>query len=605
MKRSFYLILFIIPLFFCPTICRASQTDLNFSYINSKRANAGEKTVWWQSESSKKSATSDINRLSLLLGESINKGLNKKEDYAHSVNFIISAYDGNGNFKKEAADSGNFTDEELSPTECAYSFWALARACKTADADLQAKAANIVEQIIKIKLESCLPLYEKKELTDVNGVKAPTWFIESRSDVSSIYVLGLVEYHHATKSQKAAALINALCDGIKIFSDNKYYEFPYCAHYESVENPYLWTLSNNRQMAALALGGKLLGNKEFITSAEDEANNLYAYLLSSYGSISGLAPSPVIFPQVPEAAQVMTENLITLANVTEKEQYYILAGISASWFFGGNAISQTIYKSETGSCSISINEKGAAQETSLYASVEALSALVSIYNTVAWDYRHLKQKKQPHCFIVLQAEDGKAVRKDYEIEPIDYPGGTTGNIVAIKRENSFWIRFTIDEPNDYSFHLVYLKQYGFATGTSILMRIDGDKIYSVPLGGSTSGTYMIMQEVLEPRALLPGLHSMGIKFSGLLLGKAAKLDCVVLQPLFQRRVFTQPSGKEIAIVKSFHNESSPFNTEILSNDEFAPISYIISNNITKNRINSHEIKIPAHGYAIIEGQGKK
>ena len=581
----------------------AAPSDINFSYIDSLKINSAGNVAWKKNVRDKSVQTSDISRLSLLYEKAIDKGLNKQDDYLKTVNLLIKLYDGNGGFREGFNEDGSISSENADDLTVSYSFIALSKALKSGG-DYKSKANDIVKDIINKNLDEILSKYSIKEIIETEGIRAPSWLVNSRGDISAVYVLGLCEYYEISRDEKAKQLINALCEGLKLFAGKNYYEFPFAAHYENIENPNVWTLANNRQMSALAIGGKLLDNKDFIASAESSGDNLYVHLLSSYGAIPGLAPSPVIYPQTSEGAEVLTENLAVLADITKKEKFRILSGIAASWFYGGNSKYAKMYDPLSGRCFYTLTETGRQNDTSLRASINALTTLMSIYNTSSWDYRVLEQKSPAHCFIVLQMEDGKAVRKDYETEIIEYPDGTEGKLVAIKRENSFWLRFDIKEQGDYSFYLAYLKQYGFSTGTSILMRVDGDKIYSVPLGGSKDKAYMFCQEVLEPRELLPGVHSMGVKFSGLLLGKAAVLDSVLLQPLFQKRVLEFSSGKKIALIKSFYEETKSFSLNNLSVDKIKPYQYIGADGV-KHHITGigESIQIPAHGYVIIEGNG--
>ena len=176
---------------------------------------------------------------------------------------------------------------------------------------------------------------------------------------------------------------------------------------------------------------------------------------------------------------------------------------------------------------------------------------MEIADSQAQEYAGSQWKTPPHTFQLLEAEDGKAVRKDYELEETIYPGGTQGRYVVIKRENSFWIKFDITRENEYDFYLVYLRQTGFDMGTSIMMRVDGDKIFPVPLGGAPDSPYMFMKDVLDTRVLLPGPHSLGIRFSGLLHAKAAIVDSVMLQPVVEWRVLADDQGGLVIFAKSF------------------------------------------------------
>lgn len=589
--------------------CAACGDTLNLSYINGKKTSVSLQGKSFSVPMEQGTAyTEDISRLVLLLCDK--KGKEFQAELQNYLEFISALYISDGKFHKGIDSSGNFTEQEENPahTGDAYAFWAL---CKGLEAMPKGTAENIekiIEDTVKTKLKPGIEGGSFNRTESVHGITAPLWLVDGRSDSTSLYILALLDYAEKNGGDEIRKLISGYAEAVKIFSDSNPAEFPYCAHYESTGNIQLRTIANNRQIAALALAGKYLNNKSFIDSSEKEANNLYIHLLASYGPICGMAPAPVIYPQTAECAEVMTYNLIKLAEVTSREQYYVLAGLSAAWFQGANSAGKPLYNRQTGKMESMLTEKGIAESgNSLKDSIEALSALQLADGAKSRDYIAYTQDTPSHSFIVLQAEEGKPVKKDYELRSFTYPGGTEGQLVDIKRENAFWIRFAIEEENDYEFHLVYLKKPGISLGTSIDMRIDGDKIYSVPLGGSPDIEYMAMQEVLEPRPLLPGLHSMGIRFSGLLLRTPATLDCVVLQPLTEWRVFTAPGKQQAAaLIKSFRKEAYTFELSRLESKNFFANTVKIYDNNGKllQSTEGASIKLPPYGYAVAEGKSK-
>ena len=86
--------------------------------------------------------------------------------------------------------------------------------------------------------------------------------------------------------------------------------------------------------------------------------------------------------------------------------------------------------------------------------------------------------------------------------------------VTVGRENMFWMRFDVDREDDYYFYMVFLKSQIDGGLVSVMMRIDGDKIFQVNLGGASGRPIMDMELVEGPRHLRSGPHSFGIRFSG-------------------------------------------------------------------------------------------
>ncbi len=570
--------------------------EINFGYINSCRTT--HKGAALYCERGGKIRTDEIAAIASLAEKCRRKGIKSGIDANACCEYLADAYVGQGRFLAEASSS-DLADEAAS----AGALLALAENYDNASQALKSKIDKVVDDARRTKLDPLRKAYGENAFSEKDGVKGPSWLVDGRGDVTSVYLTALCSSEKLAQANRE--YIRMLADGIKSFTSFNYDEFPYCAHYESMESPHLFTLSSNRQTMALCLAGRILGDQALIESAKKEADNFSVYLLSSYGPICGMAPAPVIYPQTPQGAMTFVENLAVLHETSNEPLYGKLAGLACSWFYEGNSSGKAVYDRATGESSVSLTKDGPSGRTSLKASAEALHAIASIHGTDGWKYRKYRVAAEPHAFKILQAEEGKAVRKDYEIAGIEYPGGEKGSLVEIMRENSFWLRFSIEEDDEYAFHLCYLKQQGFGASTSILMRIDGDKIYSVPLGGSSDNAYMFMQEVLERRTLLEGLHSMGIKFSGLLLGKAATLDCVTLQPLNQRKTFIDESGNMISIVKSLHKDETVYNSKKLERDGMSAESCQINSDgrITPGRIGEDgSVRLPSYGYIIFEGK---
>ena len=121
------------------------------------------------------------------------------------------------------------------------------------------------------------------------------------------------------------------------------------------------------------------------------------------------------------------------------------------------------------------------------------------------------------------------------------------------RENTFWMRFDVPTEDDYIFDLSYLQSDVGGGLVSVMMRIDGDKIFQVPLGDVDGKPILRRAFVDGPRPLRAGPHSFGIRFSGLLMTKPALLDSVVVQPAVERRTFALPNGDLLYLL---HNVTS-------------------------------------------------
>lgn len=528
-----------------------------------------------------------------------------------AVDILLLLQGESGLFASSIGDDGSFSAGTSPDYASASAFRAISRCFRVIrklDAPYAARLESSMEKTIaKLRPSQGSLSSEKPPL--IHGVPVSPWLISGRSDLTALFVLGLLEYYSSSPRGDVKEIAGHCCDAIAAFNGDSNEEFPFCAYYEDANNFSTWSLAHSRQIAAMALAGSQFGNPAWIESAERAANSIYPHFLASYGPLCGMAPGPVIYPQLPEGCEVMTDNLITLLNVTGKRNYALMAGLSASWLFGNNQKGVAMYDKALGKGYDYLDSQGRGSEAGPGSTADALLTLIRIKDSLAWEYLESREKTTPHTFIVLEAEEGKPVRKDYEIQGCVYPGGYPGKCVVIKKENSFWIKFEIMKESEYEFLLSFLRQTGLEMGSSIMMRIDGDRIFTVPLGGSTDSEYMAMEEVIEPRVLLPGYHSMGIRFSGLLHSKPSIIDSVVLQPVLEWRAFSQPSGETLVLVKSFAKDRKKIALDSLSLKNFSVtdithysrLGNLVSQEKNPQR-NPASIEVPEYGYSVIRGK---
>jgi len=210
---------------------------------------------------------------------------------------------------------------------------------------------------------------------------------------------------------------------------------------------------------------------------------------------------------------------------------------------------------------------------------------------------------------VIEAEDGRAVDKAFEAYPIRYPGGTPGKLAVVGRENMFWMRFDVDREDEYFFYLSFLKSDVSGGLVSVMMRIDGDKIFQVNLGGATDDPFVDVDLVAGPRHLRQGPHSFGIRFSGLLMKKPAVLDSVIVQPSVERRWIALADGRGVLAMKSLAEEPLKVRVEELEGGT-SPSWTLLSGmgnpippKITTDRRGRAWLEMPAGGVAFLEWPG--
>lgn len=197
----------------------------------------------------------------------------------------------------------------------------------------------------------------------VNGYAMPTWLIgESGSDASSELLLGLAEVEKVAPNEEYSSAINKISEGIALMQYGNLSEAPYGAHLSWEESWHGW---GNSQTMALAEAGNL-------ESAVFEANNFYPWLLVNGWIHSFELQNPQNtrqFEQIAYATRGVAVGLIRLYEVTQNDNYAIMAGLAASWFNGNNVTNTKMYNSLYGygydgiNNALSVNKNSGAEST--------------------------------------------------------------------------------------------------------------------------------------------------------------------------------------------------------------------------------------------------
>ena len=178
------------------------------------------------------------------------------------------------------------------------------------------------------------------------------------------------------------------------------------------------------------------------------------------------------------------------------------------------------------------------------------------------------------------------------------------------RENMFWMRFDVDREDEYLFYLAFLKSEVSGGLVSVMMRIDGDRIFQVNLGGASDDPYVDVDLVAGPRRLRQGPHSFGIRFSGLLMRQPAVLDSVIVQPAVARRWMTLRDGREILALKGLNSEPLRIRMEELEAEGEPPTWNLVSGmgnpipaKLSTDRRGRVWLEMPPGGLAFLEWPG--
>ncbi|MCL5774231.1 MAG: hypothetical protein M1536_07635 [Firmicutes bacterium] len=545
--------------------------------------------------------------------------LNALKKARECLDFILYMQDADGlfyNFIKEdgsrnTSDPGSVKSMSWWTVRALYSLGYGYRVFKSIDKDY----ASRLEQALlltqaRIKDYLSAPETGYGNYIEIHGKKVPAWLLNKGGDVTSIAVLGLCEYYKAKANDDTADLIKKLCRGIDEFQGGDFETYPFYAHLSSYTAMRSWHAYGSSQIQALCEAGIIFNQSQWIDSAEKEANGLLVHLASSYGPVYGFEPHPVIYPQTSYSDEALASNLIWLYKATGKENYAMMSGLMASWLYGNNIFKEPMYMASTGASYDGLDQAGINKNSGAESTVEALLALLNINRTPAEKYLSFTEISALR-FQILEAEHGQTVFKVFEIKeyPADQDSGFKMKLVELNRENSFWIKFNMTDAEQYNFYLVFLKKPGLGKAIAANMRIDGDIIIQVAMGGSPDVPYLTMEKVMGPYFLAKCLHTLGIRFSGLNFSQPAVVDCVVLQPLVERRLFKNRDGKYLLLMKSMTSieRNNPVSLASFPPGKVAMTVYNSSGSIAKQDVSdlqsngsNFQVKLPPYGYATLE-----
>ncbi|MGM9991744.1 MAG: hypothetical protein ACI376_02700 [Candidatus Bruticola sp.] len=427
---------------------------------------------------------------------------------------------------------------------------------KTYAAHIKSRAALIVsghgalaDELVKSAeqdlsfVDEWLKVYGRSSV--VHGVIEPAW-IFGRTDVASQAVLALcyLESYHpsADRRDKIDKLARGLATCLR--PDTKHY--PYGAHLSyATESNRLRnyqvpqsdkkvagiTLYPERQYVAMALvkAYKILKNDDFKVSAEKEGLGLLAKLALSGKIPYCLAPRPEEEVRSILGVVSVVENLLALKDCTGNNIYGTLAGSAAA---------DINYFS---------NSSSNAKAKSL------INYLLSLHGCSEWI--GAKDICRPFAGTTVELEAGRAVERAFDTSDIAYPGGTPGQFVVVGRDNMFWMRFDVERDDLYYFAMDFLKSNFSGALVSIMVRIDGDQIFRVNLGGATDDPFVDSAFINGPRSLRQGPHSVGVRFAGLLMKSPAILDSIVVDPAVGRRWIKMKDGKARLVMHSIADQN--------------------------------------------------
>lgn len=373
-------------------------------------------------------------------------------------------------------------------------------------------------------------------MEEVHGDRQPAW-LHSDPEVAALTLLTLVQLDRAQPSATRRDQIGKFANGLALTDKPDFQKYPFGVHTlfspGRKDNPGYAPVAEGAaapgavvrpdcsyMVKALAVAAQYLGDRTLLDEAETEALGLWTHLAMSDLWVWGFTPRPTGHSDIlgPAAA---VDNFAAVGSGGGQTLFALLSQLAAAHALAA--------------------KPGSPAESA------AQAWLKGRVEPSAW-----KNAAEPISYKVMEAEDGKAVQKAFDVITSTYPDGTPAKLVKVGRDQMFWMRFDVDREDSYFFYLTFLKSQLEGALVSVLMRIDGDKIFQVNLGGA-SDAYVDMDFVDGPRTLRSGPHSFGIRFSGLLMTQPAMLDSVLAWPVIERRSLQRSDGKRGLLL---HNMST-------------------------------------------------
>lgn len=405
---------------------------------------------------------------------------------------------------------------------------AQAVAAASEQSSLAQSLARKVDETVK---DSYPRLDRYSTLERVHGHEEPTW-LSDRGDATAQAVLALAALERWKSDPLRRQMLRKLADGLAALQRKDRLEYPFGAHLGWEDYEPMTVLDDGTRVPstffqvqrayavdALAEAGQVLSDKELLLSAEREALGMSTHLVVVGRPLDSFSPQPE-YSSDPASGVPVVKGFLALHQATGKRIYADLAALATVWVEG---------------------KPGGP---------EWKPVLEQIAATPAASLLRARPTGEPITFQVMEAEEGKVVNKAIETVGFETPTGQRGSLASMGRENTFWMRFDVPTEDDYVFYLTYLQSDIGGGLVSVMMRIDGDKIFQVSLGDVDGRPIMRRKFVDGPRPLRAGPHSFGIRFSGLLMTKPALLDSVVVQPAVERREFLTAEGDRLVLLRN-------------------------------------------------------
>lgn len=249
------------------------------------------------------------------------------------------------------------------------------------------------------------------------------FLINGYTDVSSVFLLGLVKYYQNTSDEKTLELAQNIG---KAIIDKQLDESAYKGVYNESNSGFAWHSWGSRQAQALADLYTVCGKEEYIASAKKYADNWLEVLLS-LGPVYEVKDYFALYPQIAYGAEAAVSSCSSIFHATGEERYGYLAALFAGFFFRNNTLSVPMYgkngEGYDGLHSVYINSNAGAEST-----ISALLTLMQIKSLDEKFHRFINAKViGASKTILMEAEKFDAGISSFDID-------NSGNVRLASKE---------------------------------------------------------------------------------------------------------------------------------------------------------------------------
>ena len=385
----------------------------------------GDKYVHTEAKGEGVTCVDDVARVAVLYTELYK--IDNKAFYLQrakeALDFVMAFQDTDGDFYNFVFSDGKINKQGITSRKsanwwAARAFWSIANAIEIFETDKEFQ-----EQLIN---SAKLSYNFLSKSLDEN------YFLNHNSDVSSVFLLGVIEYYKYTKDEKVKELAIKVGDSIL---KTQILEGFLTGAYNEGENILVWHSWGSRQAEALLELYKITQDQRYLDSAEIIANEFYPVLLS-LGPVYEIAEYVRLYPQIAYAVEPAISTLTKLYEVTKKDKYAYMASFFGGFYEKNNHLNTPMYgpngEGYDSLHSVYINSNAGAEST-----ICALLSLARI-KTLPSEFQELTQAtiisgRKANLF---EAEKMNTGIYSFTLENI--------NNVVLKTDESIRLRQTID-----------------------------------------------------------------------------------------------------------------------------------------------------------------